>query len=161
MRALTIDEVHNNIHEKKFYDTQKVVTDVADDGYVYVSLRPQSKEMHLIVTIDVEAKAYFKSYVDTTWTADGTEMTIFNRYIDSAPASTVLTYLNGTVNVLGTQRFEKLLPGGYGPFSSGATASGRIESILDAGIELTLEIQNVSGSAQDIGVTVEWYEVEE
>lgn len=153
------DIVHENIHDKNFFDFQKTFIDVLNNGYVRISLRPQTKEMHLIITVETEGKCYFKSYIDTTWTDDGTLESTFNRYINDSPAADAQIYSQGTVDTLGTQRFDKLIPGGTGFFSTGATSSSRVETVLDSGLELTLEVQNVSNTSDDIGITVEWYEV--
>jgi len=155
------DIAHENIHNKNMFDWQKIFFSVADDDYIYLSLRPQTKEMHLIVTIEAEGKAIFKSYSDTTWTADGTEGDTFNRYINDAPDADSKIYYGGIVDTLGDQRFDKLILGGTGPRSTGSTSSDRIESVLQPLKELTIAVQNISGLAKDFGMSIEWYEVQE
>ena len=161
--VIVIDVVHENIHDKNFWDSQYIFDDVANDGVAYISIRAtQCKEMHFTVAVDAEGKCLFKSYVNTTWADDGIEGDIFNRYINGAPDATGLIYYAGTPDVLGTQRFQKLILGGLGPQSTGSSAQGsRVESVLDPGNEITIEITNVSGNVKDFGVIIEWYEVAE
>ena len=156
----TIGVVHERIHVKKMFDFQRVFLDTANNSVIYVSIRPQLVEAHLVITINAEGKSWFKSYVDSTWTSDGTLGTTFNRHIDLAPPADALVYYSGTPNVLGTQRFDKLLLGGTGPQSSGTSGSERIETVIDEGRELTIAITNKSGQAKDIGIELEWYEPE-
>ena len=156
-----IDMVHEQIHRKNYFDFTHVFAAILDDGFVRLSIRPQTKEAHLIVTVSAEGKALFKSYVDTTWSADGTAGSTFNRYINDSPDADTLIYYGGTMDVVGTMRFDTLVLGGLGPQSTGATSGSRVESVLDSGHELTIEIQNVSGQSKDIGVVIEWYELEE
>lgn len=158
----SIDVVHQRIHKKEFYDSQKRVLDIADDGTFSLLIEAQKKEMHLIIITDAEGKSHFDSYVDPTVTDKGTELTAFNRYIDGAPKATGTVYLNPTATANGTQRFEKLILGGLGPNSTGATGGeSRVESILDPGHSLLIVVTNVSGQTKDYGVTVEWYEAVE
>lgn len=153
-----IDVVHQKIHSGNFYDYQKVSEDLADGAILLTSLRANTKDLHVIITIDAEGKSRLKSYVNTTWSDDGSAGSIFNRFIDDAPITTANVYYGGTVSILGTLRFDKLLLGGTGPRSTGATSGQRVESVLSQGNELTISIENVSGSAKDVGVTIEWYE---
>lgn len=154
----TIDNTLDLIHKKKLYDFQKTFFAVADDAKLYFSIRPTTKNAHLVVTITAEGKSLFKSYADTTWTSDGTKGTVFNRYINDAPIATTDIYYGGVPNVIGTMRFDELIIGGVGPRSTGGSSGSRTESILDFGHTLTIEIENVSGQAKDYGVTIEWYE---
>lgn len=155
----TIDVFNSKIENKEVYDFQKLFIGVPAAGKSYVSMRtPTTANAHLVVSVFSEGKAYFKSYTGTTWTDDGTSGTIFNRYIDGADPSVLELYYGGTPNVLGTQRFEVLMPGGSGPFASGASIRSDSESILANNMELTIEVENVTNANQDISIAVEWFE---
>jgi len=155
---VTMSDVTNHIHEKQYFDYQKRFLAVANDGTVTLKLEATTKDMHVIANLDVEGKAYFDSYVDTVYTDDGTLQDTFNRFIDDAPAALSKIYLTPTVSDNGTQRFQKLIAAGSRPFSTGASTGGRVESIVAKGFNVYLVITNKSGSAQDFGVTIEWYE---
>lgn len=149
----------NRIHEKQVYDAQYVYEDVVNNGIVYMSIRcPNTADAHLVVIANVEGKARFKSYKNTTWADDGTEVESFNRYIDGAKPSIVEVYQGGTVDTLGEARFDILIPAGSGPLSSGSSFGGDSESVLSHDNELTIEITNQSGNTKDIGISIEWYE---
>ena len=154
----TIDVVHERIHAKKMFDFQKVFLSTANGSVTYVSIRPQLVEAHLVITLDCEGKSYFKSYVDSTWTTNGTLGTIFNRHINDAPEADAIVYYDGTPNVLGMLRFDKVILGGLGPQSTGASGTQRIETVVDEGKELTIAVTNVSGQTKDLGISLEWYE---
>ena len=155
-----IDIVHRHIHKKNFFDYQKRFLNLADDGTIELLLKATTKQMHLIITVDAEGKSYFDSYVGGTY-SDGTLQTSFNRFIDNAPAASGGIYLTPTVSTVGTVRFEKLILGGTGPQSTGASGGSRVESILDVNTELLIVITNKSGQAKDYGITIEWYEESE
>jgi hypothetical protein len=154
----SIDLVHKKIHDKKFYDYQEIFFAVPNNGVIRLSMRSADISCHLTIILDCEGKAYFRSYSDTTYIDEGTAGYIFNRFIDDAPPSTATVRENVVVDQLGQRRFRKLILGGTGPQSSGASNGSRVETVLCHNHELYFEITNVSGQAKDIGVTLEWYE---
>jgi len=154
-----IDIIHEAIHRKEYFDVQKVYTGVANASKVRFNIVATTKDLHLVFTTDAEGKSRFRSYIGTTFSAPGTELPEFNRYIDEAPDPTGQVFENPTVTLLGTQRFDKLILGGLGPQSTGQSSGSRVETILAAGNSVYVEIENVSGQSKDIGITVEWYEV--
>lgn len=160
---IMIDYVHEKIHEGVFFDAQHVFATVANNGKVYLRFKTTTKEAHLTIALSVDGNTLFKSYIGTTYTADGTEITAFNRLIDSGSEETptVEVYHTPTIDTLGTSRFNQFIPGGSGPLSTGITGSDRIETIISAGKDILIELTNVSGVSQDyIGIVAEWYETD-
>jgi hypothetical protein len=151
--------VHEHIHRGECFDVQKVYAGVANAGKVRFNTIAGAKAMQVTVTVDAEGKARFRSYAGTTFSAPGTSLATFNRDLGEAQPATGSVRENPTVGVLGAQRFDKLILGGLGPQSTGLSSGQRVETIIPAGLSLYVEIENVSGQAKDIGITVEWYEV--
>lgn len=155
-----IDYIHNKIHQGAMFDADKVFLSVANNTSSYMCIKSTTREVHLTIAISTEGTCYVNSYIDTTYTDCGTQITAFNRKIDdgSEASPTAEVYHTPTIEDLGTQRYEQLLPGGSRNFAQGGSGSSRIETILYPGKELLVEITNVSGSTIDQGVVFEWYE---
>ena len=84
-------------------------------------------------------------------------MTVFNRLSGGSAPATTIRY-NPTVNVLGTIRGNFTVFAGTGPQSTGSSNGDRYESILTANTDVLVTLTNVSGSAQDLELILEWYE---
>ena len=74
-----------------------------------------------------------------------------------ATPTTTIRY-SPTPNVLGTVRGLRTIFGGTGPRSTGGEQSDRIESLIAPNTDVLIVFTNVSGSAQDLSVILEWYE---
>lgn len=160
--AGTIDKIHQEIHEGQVTTINYLALAVANDGYARLRITTGEKRFHVALYFDVEAKAYLKTYAGTTYTAEGTlpdtNLTVFNRNSGNAKAFLFTVRYNPTVNVLGTQRGNRLLPGGTGGNSVGLSGGERIESVIPPNSDFLIEVQNKGGQTKDIGIIVEGYE---
>lgn len=154
-----IGATEGRVNNKEYFVYMHRFENVANDGTVTISMRAITKAMHLVVTTYVEGKVIMKSFHGSTFTDDGTAGNIFNRFIDNAPSPTGQIYQGGTVDVLGSARFDVMIPAGSGPQSSGNIAIDGSQSVLEVGEELTIQWTNVAGQVRDIGVAIEWYEL--
>ena len=154
-----ITEVEQKIHTKKYFDAQKRYLDVANNASIGVVITATTKNLHLVAEISAEGKSWLDSYIGTTFSAEGTLLPTFNRYgSPTSPKATAILKENPTVDSLGTQRFQKLILGGTGGQSTGATSGDRVESIIEKGQTIYVELTNKAGTAKDVGIIIEWYE---
>ena len=152
-----IDPVHQAVHEKGMYTISKTFKGVANNAFVDIHIVPPTGyEAHTRIVIVCEGKAYFTSYVGTTYTNEGTAITPFNR-VTNGDATTAVVKFGTTPLVLGTQRGDDMINGGTGGNSSGGTLNQDIESIISPTQDLLLRVQNVAGTAKDIGFIVNYY----
>ena len=157
--AIMIDLEHQKIHEGNSFVINKLFSGVADGDSVYVRFKAISQSMHIIFKAEVEGKAFLKTYEGTTYTDDGTIVTPFNRIVGDGNVVDAEIYHTPTINTLGTQRGDRLIPAGTGGTATGGSGGSRIESVILPGNELLLEVQNVSTKTRDIDIIADWYQV--
>ena len=157
----TISYTHKKVHEGKIWDAQKTFSISSNGGEILFRIKATTKNLHIIFNVTAGADARFESYYGTTYTDDGIAVPIFNRIVNGITGETAEVYHTPTVNVLGTQRFDKFIPGGSGRQSSGGSDQSRIETIISAGQELLIKVVNLSSQTENAGITAEWYEEDE
>lgn len=160
VEIVIIDVLHQLVHKSYMHTLSYTKLAVADNGYLRVRfVAPADKDIHLRLAWASEGKSRLKSYVGTTYTANGTAITPFNRKTSKPNLLTGSFYIDPTINVLGTLRGNDFLGAGGGAASRvGGTGSSDIETIVSAGTELLIEIQNVRGSASDLNFIANLYE---
>lgn len=158
----TIDKIHQEIHEGQVTTINYLALGVLNDGYARLRITTGAKPFHVALYFDVEAKVYIKTYSGTTYSVDGTlpdaNLIVFNRNPANAKSFLSTIRYNPIVNVLGTQRGNRMLPGGTGGNSVGLSGGERVESIIPANSDFLLEVQNKGGQTKDIGIIIEGYE---
>ena len=136
-----IDVLHEAVHEKKMHTISLTTLSVARLAW------------------GSEGKSRLKTYIGTTYSANGTVYTPFNRQTKEANNLECVVYVNPTINVLGTARGNDFVgSGGATAQRIGGTGSSDIETIVNAGTELLIEVQNVRGSASDLNLICNIYE---
>jgi hypothetical protein len=156
-----IDVEHHAIHEGIEWQYDHLFTAVAQDGYARLHIyNNDGKQFHVQFFSDTESKAYVKSYIDTTYTNNGTLVTQWNRSTCPVEASVAMVYVSPTINVLGALRINSFTGSAGNPSSqAGGTSSSRVESIICTGHDILIEVQNKGSSAKDIAISARWYEV--
>ena len=104
---ITMDYLHNKIHEGEMLVASHVFATVADDATVYIRQSVGSlKYLHSVLEFNSTGLWNFKSYVGTTYTADGTLLDQTNRKSDSEYVPDGLIYHTPTIDTLGTLRLD-------------------------------------------------------
>ena len=153
----SIDAVHQAVHERGMYTVSKTFKAVANNAIVdFHIIPPAGYESHTRITIITEGKVYFVTYLNSTYTDEGTIHVPFNR-ATSGDASTAVVKFGTTPLVLGTQRGDDMINGGTGGNSSGGSLNQEIESIIAPTHDLLLRVQNVAGNAKDISFIINYY----
>lgn len=154
-----VEDVHRKVELGEVFTVSKTFTSVANLDYARMVIKAGSaKKTHYVFSVAAEGKCYLKTILNSTYTANGTEMTPFNRYVDSSNVFSGKIYHTPTVNVEGTVRGDDMIPGGGTPQAAGASSITVIETILGANDNMLLQIQNVSGQVKDFNVIINFYE---
>lgn len=150
----------DKIGQGNFYTASKIFSAVANDGYALMRIKAgATKKPHVIANIMTTGKCYIKTYSGTTYTANGTEITPYNRNTTSSNVAEAKIYHTPTINVLGTARAEELVGSGTNPASQvGAVSSINSKTILANNGDILIQVQNKSGAAVDIGIVINFYE---
>lgn len=156
----TIDWEHHMVHKRKTFTVSYTSLAVADNGYLDMHLTGVVNDAHVKITYTTEGKARLKTYAGTTYTNVGTPYIPFNRCICAGDVATSLVHINPTINVLGSLRGDDFVgTGGAAVTRAGGTGGGNIESIVNPGYDLLIRLQNVSGSASDLNIVINFYEL--
>jgi hypothetical protein len=157
-----IDAEHHHIHLGQEFQADYLFASVAANGYARMRIKnDDGKGFHMLFFADTEAKAYYRTYLGTTYTIDGTPYTPWNRSTYSSIVSVAKVYIGPTINVLGATRAVGMTGSGQGSGQIGGTGSGRVETLLCTGCDFLIEVQNKSTTAKDIVISARWYEVPE
>ena len=161
-----IDKAHYEVHQGATFTSNFLSLSVANDGYARLKVTTDAvTEMHVVITLVSEGKAYFKTFSGGTYGAgtapDGVNLSVFNRNPGHAIASGVTVAYNPSVTTPGTLRGNQLLNGGTGGTSIGTQSGTRIESVIDPLGTFIVELQNKKGQAADLCIILDWYEEKE
>jgi hypothetical protein len=165
---IEIDVVHSKVHEGVSYTANYLEKALASNGYMRIHVKTGAKSAHALIEVESEGKVYFRTFSDSTVTVDGTgpgtgdadKLTLFNRCGCCSNGNKTQIFYTPTYSNIGLKRGNRIFPFGTGGTAVGGSAGSRIESIFAPNTSYILEIQNVSGQARDIGVVIDWYEVE-
>lgn len=151
---------HHMVHIGETYTISYLSAAVATNGYLDIHITGVTNDCHAKITYTSEGKAYFKSYSGTTYTDVGTALTPWNRCLCSSNVAATLVRHTPTVNVLGPLRANEFVgSAGAAVARAGGVGGGNIESIINPGYDLLLRLQNMSASASDLQMTINFYEI--
>jgi hypothetical protein len=158
-----IDAEHHHIHDGVEFEYDHLFTSVAANAYVRFRVyNDDGKELHIQFFTDTEAKAYVTSYIDSTYSNNGTPAAPWNRSTGSTVVSVAKVYTAPTVNVLGALRVNAFTGVSGNPANQvGGSTGSRVESIITSGHDLLIVVQNKGSAAKDIAISARWYEVPE
>jgi len=158
---LTIDYAHKEIHEGNHYSACYIFAGVANNASAELRiLNGSTKYLHLLVYVNCELKTYSYIYEATTYSGNGTSLSIYNNNRSSAKVSTATVYHTPTVNVLGTEILCEMIPAGSKSTPLGGSSASRLEYILDTSTDYLIRVTSKggAGSSNDISIICEWYE---
>ena len=158
MRIIT--PPHQVVHEGKMNTISYTKEDVADAGDLKVLVVASANEdVHLRIAFNGEGKTRIKTYSGSVVDVQGTEKTPFNRQVGLASTFNGSVYIDSTFTDLGTLRGNDFLgTGGIAPQRAGGTGNSDIETIVNAGTTLLIQVVNASGTASDLGLILNMYE---
>jgi hypothetical protein len=157
---ITIEFLHNKVHEGRMLFISKVYLNVANGATVYIRhVSGPTKYLHSEVIIETVGQWEFTSYSGTTYTSDGTIIPIINRKSDSTYVPEVVFRHTPTPLVLGTVRLNFVFGGGTNPSKSiSGSFAERLESVFAPNADVLVGVTNQSGSNQYVTFTYNFYE---
>lgn len=156
----TITTPHHMIHEGKGFIASKQFDNLADLEVAKLRiLVGANKELHATVTVSAEGKGRTKIAEGTTYTVEGTAVTIFDKNRTTANASDALCYHTPTTDVAGTRIHYSYVPGGTKQRAIGSTRANGEEWIFKKSTDYQILFTNEGGDAKDASIEIEFYEV--
>ncbi|MHA1302989.1 MAG: hypothetical protein ACTSPI_04730 [Candidatus Heimdallarchaeaceae archaeon] len=158
-----IDYLNEKIHRGEMLFVSKVLT-VANNGVVYIHhIAGSTKYLHSKIEAKSVGAWRFTSYIGTTYSDPGDELTQVNRKNDSSYVPQVVFYENevGDINVLGTERLDFIFGSGTNPAkASSGTGTEKLESAFAPDVDILVKLVNNSGSEQLLSIIYDYYEKE-
>lgn len=152
------DDVTYAVNKGKLFVANYVFKSVANNDYARIHIKANNKICSMQLFIDSEGKAYIKTYLNTIYSNNGTQLSIFNRNCLSSIVNTAKVYTTPTITTLGTLRTDDLITGGSGGNAVGSGGGSRSKTIIGDTQDLLFEAQNVSGQVRDMSLVIVWYE---
>lgn len=149
------------IEQGLYFTAEHLFTSVLSDAYVYLRITNPStdKYVHVQFNVNNEKKLYVASFSGTTYSNNGTAVTMFNRNSASSNTPSALVYHTPTINVLGTQRGNSMIAINSDQYVQiGGAPSSYVETVIAPSNDILIRLQNKGGTTQDIAITVNWYE---
>lgn len=134
-----------------------IFTALANAGTAYFRVRGGSVPSFVDILVAASGKCIVTPYKGTTYSANGTAVSMNNRNLGSANTTSVISEYTPTINVLGASCAPILIPGSTG---GGGGTGVRVGSgfnddygfLLPAGGDILFGINNTSGAAIDANV---------
>jgi hypothetical protein len=169
MLEVSIDLVHQKVHEGVSYTVNYLEKALVNNGFARLHVKTGAKSAHIIIDVEAEGKMYFRSISEPVVTVNGTgpsdviaadtKLTLFNRCGVCLNGNKTLVFHTPTFTG-GKLRGNRMFPFGTGGTAVGGASQSRIESILQPNASYIIEVQNVSGQTRDVGMVLDWYEVD-
>jgi len=137
------------------FTISKTAIGVANNAYLDIRVKSGSKPSYLEILYSSEGKGYFKTYLNTTYSANGTQLTPFPRNSGSTKTLQTLVYQAPTINVLGQIRGDDFIGKSSGNPQTRAGGGGTVSgTIIDPTHDLLIRLQNVSGAVSDLNLII-------
>lgn len=159
--AVTMLDTHKIVDLGKMFMVSKTFATVANDESVYIRHKTGPvNHLHSILNIETVGQWEFTSFVETTYTLNGTTITPINRRSDSNVVFESIFYHTPTINVLGPSRLEFTFGYGENPVQvSTSHFPETLESIFGPNVDALIRLTNRSGATRYISFIFNAYEL--
>jgi len=151
---------HHETHEGEYFSVSHFFSDLADDANADVRIIVGSgAELHVTIGVAAEGSGEIRIYEGTTYTGDGTALTIYDKNRTTANTSNATSKHTPTVDAIGTLLFEGYVPGGTKKDAVGGLRSNAQEWIFKKSTDYLVRFTNRGGADKDASIEVEFYEI--
>lgn len=157
---VTITLPHHEVHEGEAFVASYKSPDaspVADNANLDLRFATTTKVAH--VTFQVAGGGDFEFFLyEAGNVTGGTALSEVNMNRISSNASTITVTHTPVVNTLGTQLENFFIPGGKAAGSNGGAGGRVLEWNFATSTTYLFRLTNRAGTAQPLGIVIEWYE---
>lgn len=160
-QIINIDTIHARVHAGQMFQADYMATGVANSGTIEMLVKcPVGSVVHMAFEVGAGGDAKLELFENPTVTVDGTSIAATNRNRRSSLVANATVFHTPTTTADGTALIPHgiLVPGGSGGNSAGGQNEGFAEWVLKADEDYLIRLTNVSGTAQALGIELEWYE---
>lgn len=154
------DQLINKVKAGLIYFLSGRWTNVANNDSIYFRCKVGSvKTLHFLLNMNTVGLWQFDSYLDSTYTDDGTLVNPINRHAGKPVDMDSLFYKDPVIDVLGSSRLSFDFGGGTAPARASSTQfNDQLESVFSPNEDLLVKLTNLSGSTQRITAVANVYE---
>lgn len=156
--GITVEHFRN--HEGRAFEAQNLwptATPIANGASVYVLINTDGEHVHSDFAIDAQGSFEFELFEGPTITDMGTSIPVVCRNYELNNSINVVVTHTPTVSADGTRKRIGLIAAGQGNKAGGGRGSFDAEMLLKSATSYLLRLTNVSGSAQALGFTMQFY----
>ena len=156
----SIELPHLKVHEGVMFISSTIASSVADNASIDMMIKVGlTVDAHAVFNTACAGESWVHLYENPTTSADGTVLSSpnMNRCSSNLSASTV--YIGPTVTTVGTHLGESFIPGGEKNRATGGQLRNATEWMLDNNNVYLFRATNKSGSAADMSLEIEFYEL--
>lgn len=156
--SIVLRLAHMHVHEGRMYEVSYKTPDgsqLADNGSLDFLFRPNSAHCHFSFGVIAANPIEVLFYESPTITNVGTSLSVvgLNRIRTISPAS--VSYREPTVSAVGNLLQNTFQVWGLAPLTP---AFPEIPWILKMNTDYLIRTTNRAGSAQDVGIVIQWFE---
>lgn len=158
--AIFRDDISEKTHKGEMFFVSKIWEDVPSGGTVYFRHKGTGKKfLHSIIDVNSTGEWELASYEDSTYTADGTELTPINRLSTSDKTITTKFYADPTIDNIGAKRLDILFGSGTNRARvSTGSYSDTIRSIFGKDADVLVALTNRTNRSQNLTLQLNAFE---
>lgn len=141
-------------YEGKVFTFSRTSLAVANNGYFDVHIKAGIKPAYFEIFYTAELKARFSTYLNTTYTNNGTLVAPFPRNSGSIYSLSSSIYITPVIESLGQLRGNDFVGNNTNPQTRAGGGVSSIGTILKENDDLLLRFQNVGGNATDLNIII-------
>lgn len=151
---------HYRVHDEGMYRVDPIYTATADSATAEMLIVAGSTtECHLVVAGFGDGNMQGELLRNVTYSTTGSSIAAVN-FNDDGTDSTTTKFYKTPTNATGTIWIKQYIPGGGVKNPVGSNARTNLELILENGNYL-LRLHNLAGTASTLGISGEFYEIQE
>lgn len=157
---ITITVPHHMIHEGKNFIASHFFSNLADQAIaLFRILVGANKELHATLSVSAQGMGKFRIAEGTTYSNNGTAVTIYDKNRTTANTSDALCYHTPTVDAAAPKIYDCFVPGGSKQRAIGSVRTNGEEWILKKSTDYLFLFVNYGGANMDASMEIEFYEV--
>ena len=155
-----IELPHLKVHEGFMFISSTITSSVADNASIDMMNKVGTiVNAHAVFNTASGGESWVHLYENPTTSANGTAISSPNMNRCSLNIATSTVYMGPTVTTVGTNLSESFIPGGEKNQATGGQLRNTTEWVLDDNNVYLFRATNKSGSAADLSVEIEFYEI--
>lgn len=155
---VTIESVHHEVHEGRYFTSTYVNTSIGNNGTVDIRIVVKTSELHYVAEVKAGGLCTIDFYEGSNLSG-GTALATINHYRGRGDANADYTVFHTpVVTAVGTKILQKIIASGSSPQTRiGGELRQTDEFILSPNTTYLLRVTNLSGASTPVGIVISGY----